>query len=312
MSERACPHCRQSLSSARLGPINLAPCRNCGGIWFECGTLARVISAGPQVMRKLCDGIRPSSTEGTRPIGPPYCPGCRVPLANVEYESMPGVSLDTCRFCEGFWVSHGSLLRLTAALEGASRWEPVEGRAAAAPPAQPPAPEPATAPPPPQPAAEPEKVLPRAATETENCPHCGQPNAERAAVCWACGRPLKGTPVGACPRCEATMRRIDSGGVTMDGCEGCGGVYITPNRLNALTRQTTELQVLLLGQVSRFRTERMKRVHPEPGCPHCKTLMRVGRLGMLTQMPVWNCPQCFGLFLEHGVLEDILLGQKSL
>ena len=59
----------------------------------------------------------------------------------------------------------------------------------------------------------------------EACPHCGESNAERAAVCWACGKPLQGPIVGTCPLCESSMRGITSENVTLSACDSGLGKF---------------------------------------------------------------------------------------
>jgi Zn-finger nucleic acid-binding protein len=106
------------------------------------------------------------------------------------------------------------------------------------------------------------------------------------------------------------MRRRESEGVSLDACEGCGGVCVTPKRLQQLILQPLDRIQKLLEQVDRFRPERQKQLVPHPACPHCGVVMVQSRLGMLTREPVNNCMQCFGLFLENATLKDILLGQQ--
>jgi Zn-finger nucleic acid-binding protein len=348
------------MTTGKLGPIELDACLNCSGIWFDCGELTRVIAAGPQIIRRLTERVSKSAgpkNPVTRTVGPPTCPGCRTPLSNVEYASMPGVRLDACGFCEGFWVARDSLEFLADSLEGASQWDKWVRPAAPAAAAQ--SPQPAKAPgaspappatpqgpfiPPVPPAARPPAVVPPglarsvpgAAPQTaaaaaspqagatpaqptsrtprvvdmEACPNCGEQNSPQAAVCWACSRPLQGKIVGKCPQCEASMREIVSENVTMSACEGCGGVWITPNRLNAVMLQSYEAHDKLLVQVHKTRKGLSRAFHAEMTCPYCNLVMFGRPLGMLTQKMAHNCPQCFGLFLPHGVMEDIILGQR--
>src|SRR4051812_44785456 len=103
MTARECPTCRRPLASGRLGPVELDLCLPCGGVWFDCGELTPVIAAGPPIVRRLAERIAPATGPAQRaPHNPlaraPQCPACHVSLANVEYASMPGVSLEACRF----------------------------------------------------------------------------------------------------------------------------------------------------------------------------------------------------------------------
>src|SRR5258706_8298979 len=106
------------------------------------------------------------------------------------------------------------------------------------------------------------------------------------------------------------MRGITSENVTLSACDGCGGVWVTPNRLNALILQSIEAQDRLLGQVARTRRGTSRKLNPDLQCPYDHIQMFTAPLGMLTQKPVQTCPQCYGLFLSHGILDDIILGQR--
>ena len=121
---------------------------------------------------------------------------------------------------------------------------------------------------------------------------------------------LRGPVVGACPHCEGAMRQVKSENVTFSACEGCGRVGITPENLNRLMLQDDGQRQHLLQDVCRFRPELMKKVHADPVCHQCRVPMYSAPLGMLTQEPVCACPHCYGLLLEHEILEDILMGQR--
>lgn len=297
MSERLCPSCRLPLRTGRFGPLELEFCLPCGGAWFDGGELSRLIAAGPPVVRRLTDGMKPAAA-GSHVVRQFACPVCRVPLNEVEYASMPGVRLEACTLCEGFWLFRTVLLDLANALEGGPRAQPawmsgVASAAAAPAPTQTPGPAPA------------------AAAGMVPCPNCDEPNGERAATCWACGKPLQGPVVGTCPRCQANMRRIDSEGVTLSACEGCGGVWLTPGRLNQLLLQPPHHHEAVLRQVDRKRPELRKRLQWQLSCPYCKVGMMSGPLGALTQQPVQTCPKCYGMYLGPGILEDILPGRRG-
>lgn len=332
MSERQCPRCRQVLGAGRFGPLEIDICRSCGGVLFDAGELSHLNSAGPQVVRRLYESINPQ---------PPACPSCGAATKSVEFAGMPGVRVDACTGCEATWVSHATLVRLAEALDSSRGWAGgatanVPPPAAQAPPraTPPPAPgqarpvsspytpPPAAAPPaPPPPAARaaarpaaPAGKAPAGAAAARPgeliCPHCKEPNSDRAAVCWACGKALEGPVVGICPRCDGAMRRRDSDGVTLDACEGCGSVCVNPRRLQQLILQPLDRIQRLVELVSRFRAERSKTNIANPLCPHCKVALILSRMGMLTQKPVHSCPQCFGLVVEYETLRDILLGQQ--
>jgi Zn-finger nucleic acid-binding protein len=306
LTVRPCPTCSQTLISGRYGPLDLDLCRTCAGAWFDVGELSRLIAAGPQIVRRLGERLQPDVQPGTAPPAPrpPECPSCRTALDPVEYASMGGIRLDCCKNCEGFWVTCYGLIRLSWALAANPR-----GQDAGLPPElrpPPPALQPAVSTQP----AQPVQPAQPGRSQTESCLECGEVNSITAASCWACGKPLRGPVVGKCPQCEAAMRQVSAGGVTANACEGCGGVWLTPGRLNALLLQPRDVHQRLIGHVSRFHPSRQGRLHIELVCPTCSLFMLRGPLGMLTKQPVHSCPQCFGLFMSLATFEDVLPGGK--
>src|SRR5688500_10842907 len=91
------------MKHARLGPIALDLCFHCHGVWFDDGELAQLIQGGPLAIRKLGERILSARTEARRPKAH-KCPVCWVPMGDFEFPSMPGVRLDGCALCLGFWV----------------------------------------------------------------------------------------------------------------------------------------------------------------------------------------------------------------
>lgn len=311
MSERACPSCKVTMATGKLGPIALDLCLTCGGVWFDCGELSQVISAGPHILRRLCSKVPPGAPEPSRrKLDLLKCPVCYAGMSGIEYASMAGVCVDSCSFCEGIWANHGALERLAEALEGSSTQNRItagitrplaepslagttHARTAAAPEGAPAGPSPA-------------------AQESASCPACGEPNAPRAAACWACGKPLLGPAVGHCPACRSTMRRLDSLGVSFNACEGCAGVLTNPARFNMLLRQPPEqLQTAVLRQLERLGSGPSVRSGLIPSCPECGVGMVLSPLGRLSPRPIPSCPQCFSLFLSRELTVEILLGRRA-
>jgi Zn-finger nucleic acid-binding protein len=290
------------LTAARFGPVELDLCLSCSGVFFDTGELGRVITGGPQIIRRLAERLPLGgrNTAKKRPLGEAPCSACRAPLRSVEYASMPGVRLDACQFCEGFWVTRAKLLLLADSLGGRNVYSQVAATGSPDPGA---APAVTAAPPPAAPLPPPKPATPASVP----CPHCAEPNAENAAVCWACGKSLKAQALAVCPRCEAVMRNVQSDAVSFSSCEGCGSIYITPNRLNQLILQDEDKRHRVLRHVGRFEVGKIRKVHADTACPHCRTPMLPAHLGRICPHPVPSCPQCFGLLVEHGVLTEILL-----
>jgi Zn-finger nucleic acid-binding protein len=336
MSERLCPRCQDPMLTGRLGPIELDGCRLCGGIWFDCDELANLTVAGPEVMRRLLRDQSPGTAPPSDiPLGPATCPSCHAALQTIEYESMQSMRLESCAFCEGHWLSQTTLRRFIAAVEGRTEWDVIstEVNPHARPAERPSGSTPAVAGAPAPPAlrgssgfavpsaglsgiggspaqVSPVGSAPPPSAATATCPKCGEMNSALAAACWACGQHLQAPVVGSCPRCEAGMRRVVSGETTISGCEGCGGAWLTPNRLRELLKQEFPERNRLIQQLSQYRTERIRRIRPLLNCPHCANAMNGAPLGAVTRLPVHGCPQCASMFIDFVVAEDILLRQQ--
>lgn len=340
MPERKCPQCTQLMLVGRMGPLELDVCRPCGGVWFDCDELGQLIAAGPAVVRRLLERVPPLKPCAVPAVAP--CPLCRVTLQSVEYASMPGIRLDACPFCEGFWMPHSTLERLAASLDGSRQWNQINAYAAptAAPvpaaavpaavpavvyPSQRPAhpsasPPPAAVPPPWAPiGAPPAPPIPAAAHSAPPpsaipagmmaCPKCNELNGDSAVVCWACATALKGAKVGDCPRCTAPMREVFAETVAVNLCEACGSCATTPKRLNAILIQPIESRERLVKQVGRSR-KGGRPVTSTPQCPACKVPMNETRLGMMSQLPLHACGQCYMLLISPATMEDIVVGQR--
>ena len=145
------------------------------------------------------------------------------------------------------------------------------------------------------------------AVVNEACPYCGQPNSEKARSCWACGKMLVGEALNPCPRCEGVMRRLESDGIVVGGCDGCGGLWLERGRLGAILFQSMELRARLMTQLEKQRTGRIKKLHHELVCPQCELLMFATPMGMVVQEPVDTCPRCQAVYMEYELVEGFLL-----
>lgn len=306
MPERNCGICGQTMKNGRYGPLLLDFCGPCDGVWFDCGELGTLIAGGPQVVARLVELLSKQAGGGKTGVERPWCPTCRCMLDGVDYPDMPGLRLDRCAFCEGYWLSRGDLNDLSVGLGGGSIFEAetrrhsVQNRAekemAAAAAAVTPAPPPPDSP-----------SISRAGDMTP-CPKCGQRNGLTAPSCWACAAPLHAPVVARCPRCEASMREVDSAGVGIAFCEGCGAAWTTPQRLNRLLLQAEPQKAEFLGKTRKLRPELRKKLHPELRCPRDGQLLKPARLGVILAEPVPACPKCYGVVLLPGMLDQALGG----
>jgi Zn-finger nucleic acid-binding protein len=345
MAERQCPSCGQGMAAGRLGPVGLDICRFCSGVWMEAGGLQQTLQAGPPILRRLAEAItNPGGGGPSEPSG--KCPSCQVPLSVVESPSLPGARLGFCQFCRGNWLLRPVLDRVLAVLEApAPPPEPVPARSSQpaggsffGPPPDAPAPPwkpaPTAAPvpdvyadqrelfekmqkpiePQPPPAEKPgsatRSTVPRSTSAGDPCPDCGEPNAPGAPVCWACGKMLRGKVEGTCPRCLGNMVGMNSAGVKLQCCEGCGGAWVEDGRLSALLVQPWDVQDQLLRDMGRIRTGRVKQYQQQLMCPQDGLILFPTPFGMMSPRPIDTCPQCRASFLDYGTLEQILKAQR--
>ena len=131
-------------------------------------------------------------------IGTRYpCPVCLgVTLNKIAVGTQAPVEIDHCRRCGGVWLEHGEIPRLRAN-PPAALWTAIAQRKAKA-------------------------VTP--------CHSCHAPFDRNLEACPACGW----KNVIDCPVCDQPMRREEMGGIHLDVCRGCKGVWFDHHELEAI------------------------------------------------------------------------------
>lgn len=106
-----------------------------------------------------------------------------------------------------------------------------------------------------------------------------------------------------CPRCDRLLFPLTLGGVIVDGCDGCGGVWFDHKELTALAQaQTAQLKALEDAfQANPLLKERKGQM----SCPTC----RVGLVGFEFKhspgIKLDGCPQCRGIWVDDSELRAI-------
>ena len=78
------------------------------------------------------------------------------------------------------------------------------------------------------------------------CPACGKPTSGAARRCAHCGagvsqrEPSQRSAALRCPNCEGAPQAILFGGVELDGCLACGGVWFDDREVNALAAELSD------------------------------------------------------------------------
>jgi len=108
-----------------------------------------------------------------------------------------------------------------------------------------------------------------------------------------------------CPACSSPLSERTTGALTVDICEGgCGGIYLDRFELNNVDEAAeAEGQALLewAGQEPQKTPDREQRYR----CPKCEMIMMRGLFKPQIPITIDTCPQCAGVWLDHGELAAI-------
>lgn len=105
-----------------------------------------------------------------------------------------------------------------------------------------------------------------------------------------------------CPACSNNLTEVRHGDVLLDECPVCQGIWLDKGELEALAAKTHDLPARLLKP----RSKTALRVRPEGTrpCPRCSRLLQ-GQLVSGVRLDL--CPDCRGLWLDQGELNQLLL-----
>ena len=108
-----------------------------------------------------------------------------------------------------------------------------------------------------------------------------------------------------CPRCTAPLARVTIGGIMVDVCEACGGVWLDRLELSRFEQPGSSLGEALLAHLSQFpvaivdRSQRLR-------CPrHPEVVMMRRPFAPAAPVEIDECPQCGGLWLDADELAQI-------
>ena len=108
-----------------------------------------------------------------------------------------------------------------------------------------------------------------------------------------------------CPACSSTLTERTAGALTVDICDsGCGGIFFDRFELSQVDEATeTEGEALLkwAGSTPSKKPDQSQRYR----CPRCEMIMMRGLFKPQIPVTVDTCPQCAGVFVDHGELDSI-------
>ena len=107
-----------------------------------------------------------------------------------------------------------------------------------------------------------------------------------------------------CPACRQPLIPHRTGSVTLDVCHHCGGLWLDHGELEKINHEQPDPDVL----IAEFFTAPTVHVpeKPQRPCPRCSATTLAQKLYSLGSGVIMDtCPDCDGLWLDHGELEKI-------
>ncbi|MGC4115435.1 MAG: protein kinase [Myxococcales bacterium] len=114
--------------------------------------------------------------------------------------------------------------------------------------------------------------------------------------------PQRNASTVPCPGCGAPMALGHSGGVVVDGCSNCGGVWLDEGEMQQLANRPSGLVAMsrLYKPTGEWDLNERERT-----CPRCHTSLEPHEFNSLRGIWLDRCTTCRGLFLDHGEAEAI-------
>ncbi len=125
-----------------------------------------------------------------------------------------------------------------------------------------------------------------------------------------------------CPRCASVVPALSSyreapaepvglplvaaahaSGQTLYACGSCGGVFVDRAALYAIERWARDRNAR--AHAAEVALRAFAEARPEIACPRCDADMFSRRWGMATLVTVDACPECGGVWLDGGELEQL-------
>jgi Zn-finger nucleic acid-binding protein len=148
------------------------------------------------------------------------------------------------------------------------------------------------------------------------CPECYARNLDGCRYCTACGigftpRAIPSEEIELpCPCCGALMPVREVGGVVLNECPGCHGLWVPDGKFEALVQRAIEAQAQRGSALGDVQTPRVQGANPASGpvayrrCPACETIMNRHNFQRRSGVIVDVCKP-HGTWLDADELEQI-------
>jgi len=148
------------------------------------------------------------------------------------------------------------------------------------------------------------------------CPECYAANAERSRFCTACGVGFRPEELKAegyevpCPACEALMPARQVGGIPLNECASCQGLWVPGDHFNRLVSRALESRKKAEAEPVPGRAPRVKGANPfrqkvhYRKCPECAGFMQRRNFRKSSGVIIDVC-RSHGTWLDADELERI-------
>ncbi len=110
-----------------------------------------------------------------------------------------------------------------------------------------------------------------------------------------------------CPKCHRPMAQVTFGGVTVDRCTGCSGIWFDFHE-EAKLKEMRGSQSIEGNRPSAAVAKQLNAM-PYVSCPRCEGNIEMTRLVVNNQAHIWyeSCPSCRGIYFDAGEFADFRL-----
>lgn len=107
-----------------------------------------------------------------------------------------------------------------------------------------------------------------------------------------------------CPKCQQLMAQITFGGVTVDRCTTCSGIWFDFQEEAKLKEMWGSQNIE--GERPPAAVSRQHNQMPHVSCPRCEGHIEMTRLVVPGQAHIWYeaCPSCRGVYFDAGEFAD--------
>ncbi|MEM9776442.1 MAG: zf-TFIIB domain-containing protein [Chloroflexota bacterium] len=110
-----------------------------------------------------------------------------------------------------------------------------------------------------------------------------------------------------CPKCQSVMEQVVFGGVTVDRCRACHGIWFDFREEAKLKEMWGSQRIEASKPAAALRVKH--NAMPHVSCPRCEGFIEMTRLVVPDQPHIWYeaCPSCRGVYFDAGEFADYRL-----